>query len=129
VEPVELNADGRDLFASFECTIFRQRWTRDIENTIRERLADELTLDPTLSALGFIVEGQLAALIVWRPSAEDAETWEIALLATNRGFRRKGHYAERLKRELLRRAADAGVLVVSRKSIATTTRCSISTRA
>jgi hypothetical protein len=110
LEAVSLGPEHRALFDRFRCTVFRRRWTRDIEDTIRD-LADSLEADPKLKALGYIQDGKLLSLIVWNEVAR--ERWRIAILATATaiGARRRG-YAEQLKRTLLSRALAEGVLIV-----------------
>jgi len=111
VEPTSLGPEAGALFAAFRCTVFRQRWTRDIEDTIRETLATELAINPQTQALGYVVDGKLVSLVVWRPLPDEQDVWQIQLLATATGSARRG-YAERLKRELLNRANAADILIV-----------------
>ena len=65
MEPVSLGPDSEGLFSGFRCATFRQRWTRDIEDTIRNTLAGALEADPSMRALGYVDAGALVSLIVW----------------------------------------------------------------
>lgn len=97
------------MFAAFECANRREKWTAEIEATIRNDLADTLAAESGIEALGYVDGDKLAAIAAWKPN--DDETWFLHLLAVAKGYRRH-HHAEHLKREVLARAFAAGAFIV-----------------
>ncbi len=74
---------------------------------IRQELADALALGTTW-AIGIIKDGELVAVGSWKIRRELEVVWQVLTLGTDVDHRKQG-LAEQLKREIMRRAKEAGI--------------------
>jgi hypothetical protein len=90
------------LLEAFECRVYRQPWTDEVQAAIREGLPERVQAG-AIQALGLFDEqtGRLLSLIAW--TVPNQEIWAVQALATATGFHGRQHGAT-LKGELLKRA-------------------------
>lgn len=122
METRELTEGDAEALRHFDCRVYRQPWTEQVQEAIREGLPDRIAKG-AVGTLGLWDDaGRLVTLIAW--TEQSPEVWTVHLLATATGHMRH-KYALRLKREMLELAWAAGCFAVeSRLSIGTTMRCS-----
>ncbi len=107
----DLTADDGPLLVDFRCAHLREPWAILPEDMVRTKLADSLRLDRRVRAVGGWVEDELVGVAAWVTNDEEHEEWTVAVLAVALDCQGKG-YGRGLKREVLRRALDAGVYAV-----------------
>jgi len=98
-----VGSEHRAQLRSFSCATVGHEHTLEVEQQIREWVAEELA-SGLVEGLGSWDEDELAALIIFKPSDW---LWKITVLATDNRFRRRKQ-AQRLKLEVMRRAGEAG---------------------
>jgi len=81
-----------------------------LEETIQERLADELALGAA-TAVGLWHKGQLCGVAAWKLQDGPPPVCVCALVAVQEGFQRRG-FGRRLKNEVVEQARAAGAVAV-----------------
>jgi len=109
----ELGADDRALFSAMKFGKYR-RWERRVDHMIREDLAGAISEAlGNLTCLGIMDGEALAAVAAWMPDIEQPDiVWDGYVIGVDRRYRENG-YGRALMHEMLLRAANAGVLVVT----------------
>lgn len=97
----------RAQLATFSCASAGQEHTLEVEQQIREWVADELESGQVMG-IGSWDQDRLAALVIFVPHEL---FWKITVLATDNRYRRRKQ-ALRLKIEVMRRARNAGARAV-----------------
>jgi hypothetical protein len=99
----ELATSDAKAIESFECRVYRQPWTDEVQAAIREGLPKQIEKG-AIQTLGLFDDtGRLRSLIAW--TIPNEETWTVQVLATATGFQGpKYKYGTKLKGELLDRA-------------------------
>jgi ribosomal protein S18 acetylase RimI-like enzyme len=105
-----IQVEDASACARFSCRGYREPWSVAVEEVIREHLVD-LVLANYNEALGLWSGSRLAGVVSWTVHHGDPIVFEIGVLATNDGFRRRG-VATTLKRAVLDRARQAGAALV-----------------
>jgi hypothetical protein len=95
--------EHRAHLRGFSCATAGHEHTLEVEQQIREWVADELA-SGHVEGLGSWDDDELAALIIFKPSDG---LWKVTVLATDNRYRRRKQ-AQRLKLEVMRRADAAG---------------------
>ncbi len=98
-----VGSEHRAQLRSFSCATAGQEHTLEVEQQIREWAAEEFAAGH-VEGLGSWDDDELAALIIFKASDW---LWKVTVLATDNRYRRRKQ-AQRLKREVMRRAEDAG---------------------
>lgn len=93
---------------SFECAVYREPWTQDVQTMIREYLPREVTIGRVRS-LGTWDKDKLIAVAAW--SEQQPQVWRNHVLAVAVGHHRRGHGLE-LKKAVLAEARLNGCLLV-----------------
>lgn len=106
LRPVTLE-DAQHL-RTFRCATEGLAFTLEVEQQIRTSVPEELA-EGRVEALGSWDGDQLAALIVFKPHSR---LWMVTVLGTDHRYRERKQ-AFRLKREIVRRARDAGAAAVT----------------
>jgi GNAT superfamily N-acetyltransferase len=106
----DLTVEDRAALESFDCRDFREPWTNEIEETIRERLVGSVA-SGDLTAIGLFTGDRLHGIAVWRIDRGDPPVCHSILVALQMGSYRKG-YGRRLKEVVVERARCAGAAAV-----------------
>ena len=111
MNPSPVGPEHREPLAAFRCTTPESPpYVFVVEREIRTTLIEDLE-SGALEALGFWEGDGLGALIA---HSSAGPLWRVAYLATDPRFRHRKR-AERLKREVLSRAAAAGAFALTSK--------------
>lgn len=108
----DLTPDDRPLLESFTCSFSRSGPAFRVQETIRERLADELLPDGHVTSIGAFDGDEFCGLAAWSPRPDDPEVWTCHVVAVAIGRMGKG-LGTALKRAVIERASAAGILVVT----------------
>jgi len=102
-----ITPEHRAQLATFSCATASHEHTLEVEQEIREWVADELA-SGRVEGIGSWDGGELAALVIFAPHEL---FWKITVLATDSRYRRRKQ-ALRLKAEVMRRARNAGARAI-----------------
>jgi RimJ/RimL family protein N-acetyltransferase len=105
IEQLDADLHGQQ-FAEFRCNRERKPWTELVEWSIQNQLADNLR-GGYVRAIGIRSNEEIISILVWGED-DNGRVWDSIILATKTGHSQRG-YAQQLKEELLRLAAEAGV--------------------
>lgn len=92
----------------FSCSRYRQPWTDEAQEIVRDYLADALRLDPTIFGIGADEEGNLRAVGVWKVLAYPLSSWKVIVVAVDVRHQRQG-LGRQIKEEIRSRAKRSGI--------------------